>query len=176
MTIIEDVIGTNNAADKHHGIYGNQSQSVFFKPIFGLLNQPKYLPMKKMGGLSIELELNDNFLDATVDPDKVEASTPEKKKAQFVTGNTSTAYQLENVMVKVDLITLDNNLQNSYDGHLLAGNAYPINLNTYINLVQNVIGPGSSGQEKINLLVSRAITRLKSVFITLDKEVLYDKN
>ena len=78
------------------------------------------------------------------------------------------------MMVKVDLITLDNALQNTYDSHLLSGNAYPINYNTYINSVQSVIGAGANGQDKINLSISRAITRLKSVFITLDRETTYD--
>ncbi len=135
-TIIEDILG-NSGANNHHGIPGNQSQSVLFKPIFGLLNQPKYLPLKKMGGLSIELELNDNFLDAIINP----FETPTTGSlTQYTKTNTSTDFQLENVLVKVDLITLDNGLQNSYDAHLLAGNVYPINFNTYINSVQNVIG------------------------------------
>ena len=57
-------------------------------------------------------------------------------KHQFLTRytklNTSTDYKIENVMIKVDLISLDNSLQNSYDAHLLAGSAYPINFNTSV--------------------------------------------
>ena len=73
LTILEDMMGTSNA-DSYHGIPAGQSQSVLFKPIFGLLNQPKYLPLKKMGGLSIELELNNNYLDAIVNPDETPVS------------------------------------------------------------------------------------------------------
>ena len=167
LTFLDDIMGLNRPA-RFSGIPGAQSQNVLFKPIFGLLNQPKYLPLKKMGGLSIELELNDNYLDAIVDPDV------EIVADRYNTANTSTDYQIENVMVKVDLITLDNALQNTYDSHLLSGNAYPINYNTYINSVQSVIGAGANGQDKINLSISRAITRLKSVFITLDRETTYD--
>ena len=78
------------------------------------------------------------------------------------------------------MVTLDNGLQNTYDAHLLAGNAYPINYNTFITQCQNVIGGTNTitnttyGQQKNNLSVSRAVTRLKSVFVTLDKDVAYE--
>ena len=167
LTFLDDIMGLDTP-QRFSGIPGAQAQNVLFKPIFGLLNQPKYLPLKKMGGLSIELELNDNYLDAIINPDV------ELVADRYNTANTSTDYQIENVVVKVDLITLDNALQNTYDSHLLSGNAYPINYNTYINSVQSVIGAGANGQDKINLSISRAITRLKSVFITLDRETTYD--
>ena len=52
--------------------------------------------------------------------------------------------------------------------------AYPINYNTFITQCQTIIGNNSNGQQKINLTVSLALTRLKSVFITLDKEIDYE--
>ena len=126
----------------------------------------------------LELELVDEFNDSVVAPDAA-VSTDAKK---ITPSNTSNDWQIENVQVKCDLISLDSGLQNSYDAHLLAGNAYPINYNTFITQCQNVIGGtgliGAStitlGQQKNNLSVSRAVTRLKSVFVTLDKDVSYE--
>ena len=125
----------------------------------------------------LELELVDDFNDPVVAPDAAVNLTNSKK---ITPANTSNDWQIENVQVKCDLVTLDNGLQNSYDAHLLAGNAYPINYNTFITQCQNAIGGTTMatsktyGQQKINLSVSRAVTRLKSVFITLDKEVPYE--
>ena len=59
--------------------------------------------------------------------------------ARFSTYNTSNDCHIENVCVKVDLLTLDNSLQNSYDGHLLSGGSYPVSYNTFITQSQNVI-------------------------------------
>ena len=157
LTILEDYVGRDQATT-FYGIPGGQSMTVLFRPILGLLTQPNFLPLSKMGPMVLELELVDEFNDSVVAPDAA-VSTDSNK---FTTGNTSNDWQIENVQVKCDLVTLDNGLQNSYDAHLLAGNAYPINYNTFITQCQNVIGGtgliGAStitlGQQKINLCVT----------------------
>ena len=68
--------------------------------------------------------------------------------------------------VKCDLITLDNALDNSYAEHLLSGKSLPINYNTFVSQMQTIVG-----QIKPNVNVTRALTRLKTVFITLDKDI-----
>jgi hypothetical protein len=129
-----------------------------------------------MGSLTLELELVDEFYDPVVRPDK-DASEDAKK---FTPANTSIDWEIMNVMVKTDLVTLDNSLENVYNEHLLKGLAYPLNYNTFITQSQNVIGGTDAvtstvlGQQKFSLSISRAITRLKSVFVTLDKEVPYE--
>ena len=109
--------------------------TVLFKPILGLLNQPKFLPLSKMGPMVLELDLVDEFNDPVVTPDAL-LNPPETDAKKITPANTSNDWQIENVQVKCDLITLDNGLQNSYDAHLLAGNAYPINYNTFITQCQ----------------------------------------
>ena len=128
-----------------------------------------------MNGLTLELELVDDFDIPIITPyTGTKIPTFDEAKEWFLPSNTTTNWSITNPQVKVDLITLDNGLQNSYDAHLLSGLAYPINYNTFITQCQTIIGNNSNGQQKINLTVSRAITRLKSVFITLDKEVDYE--
>ena len=65
--------------------------------------------------------------------------------------------------MKCDVVTLDNSLQNSYDSHLLGGGELPIPYNAYITQSQIV-----SGQD-ISVHVSRAISRLKKVFVSFYK-------
>ena len=100
LTIIEDYKGLDQA-DSYYGIPGGQSMTVLLKPILGLLNQPKFLPLAKMGPMVLELELVDDVNDSVVTPDalKVPVETNSKK---FTPANTSNDWQIENVCVKVD--------------------------------------------------------------------------
>ena len=67
-------------------------------------------------------------------------------------------------MMNVDLCTLDNALDNNYVTHLLSGKSLNIVYNTFISNIQTIL----SGDTQIN--VSRSLSKLKSVFITLDKD------
>jgi hypothetical protein len=60
---------------------------------------------------------------------------------------------------------LDNALDNSYAQNLLSGKTLPITYNTFISQMQTI-----SGQDNPLITVSRAITRLKRVFVTLVKD------
>ena len=46
-----------------------KQKTVGFKPLAGLFNQFKYLPLKYMGNLTIELELVNNDTDCFINPD-----------------------------------------------------------------------------------------------------------
>jgi hypothetical protein len=63
---------------------------------------------------------------------------------------------------------LDNALDNSYAEHLLSGKSLPINYNTYVSQMQSILS-GTNGQKSVRLNVTRALSRLKSVFVTLYK-------
>ena len=132
------------------GIPGGSHQTVGFKLCSGLLNQPKMLPLKYVP-LTIELELVNNANDPIVTPGV---------NAVFTTTNTSNDWQIENVQLKCDICNLDNSLQNNYDSHLLSGKSLPINFNTYITQSQAISG------NDVSISLNRAITRLKSIFVT----------
>ena len=74
------------------------------------------------------------------------------------------AWQIQNVMVKVDMCSLDNALDNSYAQHLLSGKSLPINYDTWVSQFQTFAGNWPQ------ISITRALTRLKSVFMTLDKD------
>lgn len=63
--------------------------------------------------------------------------------------------------VKCDVCTLDNALDNEYAAHLLSGKSIPINFSTYITQSQAITGD-------VSVNVSRAMTRLKTIFCSLD--------
>ena len=138
------------------GIKGGQGLTVLFKPLSGLLNQNKMLPIR-YAPITIELELADNPLDPIIDP--------ALGGDAFTADNTSTEWSINNVQVKVDVCTLDNALDNSYAQHLLSGKSLPISYNTFVSQLQTI-----AGQDAPLINVSRALTRLKSVFVTLHKD------
>jgi hypothetical protein len=139
------------------GIDVGDHQTCMFKPLSGLLNQPKYLPIRYCP-LTLELELVDSFTTPII-------STFGAGADDFKADNTSTAWQIQNVQVKCDLCTLDNALDNSYAEHLLGGKSLPINYNTFVTQSQSI-----SGQANPKLNVTRALTRLKSIFVSLEKD------
>ena len=142
--------GENHTVNTLPGIPGQSYQTVGMKLCSGLLNQPKMLPLKYMP-LTIELELVNDANDAIVTPDV---------NSVFTSFNTTSDWQLENVQLKCDICNLDNSLQNNYDSHLLSGKSLPINFNTYITQSQAITG------QDVGVSLNRAITRLKSIFVT----------
>ena len=147
------------------GIAPGQAQTVLFKPCSGLFNQPKMLPIRYMP-ITVELELVHDNTEPIVSATTVGQDNFDVSNA--ATGNTSMLWQIQNVQVKCDVVTLDNQLDNSYAEHLLSGKALPINYQTYVSQKQSILS-GNNGSQKVRLNVTRALTRLKNVFITLDK-------
>jgi hypothetical protein len=116
-----------------------KSRKVGMKLCSGLLNQTKMLPIRYCP-LEIELELVNAVGDAQ---------------------HGSVAWNISDVQLKADLCTLDNALENSYAKHLFEGKALPINYSTYISQSQTV------SDFNFNVSVSRAVTRLKSIFLSM---------
>lgn len=157
---IQQDFSTPFTANSFPGIKGGQHRTVLFKPLSGLLNQPKYLPLRYCP-ITIELELANDINGAIIS---------DTTGSVFTDANTSKLWQIQNVQAKCDVCTLDNSLDNSYAEHLLSGKALPINYNTFISQIQSTLS-GSNGQKDIRHNITRSLSRLKSVFITFDKEV-----
>ena len=119
------------------------SRRIGMKLCSGLLNQTKMLPIRYCP-LELELELVNGVGDCQ---------------------QGSTAWHLSDVQVKVDLCTLDNALENSYAKHLFEGKALPINYSTYISQSQ------TTTNFDFTVNVARAVTRLKSVFLSMTGNV-----
>jgi len=154
-------MGKTNA-DNFRGIPPGQKLTVLFKPLSGILNQNKMLPIR-YAPITLELELVDDVTEPIV-------SVFGAAETSFKAANTSLLWSLTNVQVKVDVCTLDNALDNSYAQHLLSGKSLPISYNTFVSQMQTI-----AGQDAPSINVSRALTRLKSVFITLTKDAINNR-
>ena len=142
--------------------------TVGFKPLCGLFSQFKYLPLKYMGNLTIELELVNNDTDCIINPDdNTEANAIGDRFTTDVAlpagnaSNTSKVFELNNAFVACDICTLDNNLNNEYVKHLLEGKGLPITYTTYITQSQSV-----EGKNDISVPVIRSVSKLVASFIT----------
>jgi hypothetical protein len=167
---IRDGVYEEINADNFGGIKAGQSQTVLFKPLSGLLAQSKFLPLRYCP-LTIELELTSDSYSPIIsafnpNPPDVSEGGPNLFNVQ----NTGVIWQIQNVQAKGDICVLDNSLENSYTEHLLSGKSLPINYNTYISQIQSILS-GATGQKKVRLNITRSLTRLKSVFISFDREV-----
>ena len=171
------VYNTNNFT----GIAPGDFRTVFFKPLAGILNQSKFLPIRYCP-LQFEFELISSMTDVIVFPRKQNAGANQVDQndvpdptnvgsgllfqhvtvvdTSFVQATCSQQWQLTNVQLKCDLVTLDNGLQDEYAKHLLGGKPLPVNFSTFITQKQIVNGPDYSTS------VTRSLSRLKSVFLT----------
>jgi len=140
------------------GIAAGQSLAVLFKPLSGLLNQDKMIPLR-YAPVTIELELVDIAREPIFD------SINGVGGLDIQVANSSYNWSINNVQVKTDICVLDNALDNSYAQHLLSGKSLPISYNTFVSQLQTI-----TGQNAPLINVSRALTRLKSVFVTLAKD------
>jgi len=128
----------------------NVARRVQFKPMLGLFNQEKLIPIRYCP-IQIELELVNQQADAVT-----------TEEAEGFTNGTN--WDISDIQCKCDLLELDSSLQNEYASHLLSGKSLPINFNTWNHTNQ------STGLDKnFSAHITRAVTRLKSIFITLHK-------
>ena len=161
-------------ANNCQGFYNEMT--VGFKPLCGLFSQFKYLPLKYMGNLTIELELVNNAIDCIINPNDYDESDTgldagiRNRFTLAVAGdvgkatNTSIDWEISNARVVCDVCTLDNNLNNEYVKHLLEGKGLPITYTTYITQSQTV-----KGSTDISVPVIRSVSKLVASFITFYK-------
>ena len=133
--------------------------TVGFKTTMWSFLSIKYLPLKYMGNLTIELELVNSDTDCIINPDdNTEANAIGDRFTTDVAlpagnaSNTLKVFELNNAFVSCDICTLDNNLNNEYVKHLLEGKGLPITYTTYITQSQSV-----AGYTDINVPVVRSV-------------------
>ena len=147
-----------------------------FKPLAGLFSQFKYLPLKYMGNLTIELELVTNAVDCIINPNDYDESDTgisadlRNRFTVVVAGdvgkatNTSIDWEISNPRVICDVCSLDNNLNNEYVKHLLEGKGLQITYTTYITQSQTV-----KGSTDFSVPVIRSVSKLVASFVTFYK-------
>ena len=76
-------------------------------------------------------------------------------QSQFEDGDTSIEWQIENFMIKADVIELDSAVHNEYPNHLMQGNPIPINYTSFITQLQTTAG------SDVAINITRSCSRLK---------------
>ena len=153
----------NNVDLNYPSIAGGSQRVVMFKLLSGIFNQDKFLPIRYMP-ITIELELTSLARDPIIYPaDIFVGAGAAPVEMPFTAANTSDQWQIQDVQLKCDVCSLDNALDNEYAQHLLSGKSLPINYNTYVSQTQQMNG------QTISVNVTRALTRLKSIFVNMDK-------
>ena len=123
------------------------ARRVLFKPLFGLFNQGKLIPLRYCP-IQIELGLVNNLLDAVV----------------IRNVYSSGLWNISDIQCKCDLLTLDSSLDNEYASHFLSGKSLPINFATWSHTDQS-----TGSDKKLSANIHRALSRLKSIFVTLNR-------
>jgi hypothetical protein len=135
----------------------------------GLFNQEKYLPLRFMQGLQIELEVVNQFTDAVLEhvPALTDVTDQAGNPIFAVPPNIpqmSTNWSISEAQIKASVVTLDSALDNEYTDFLMQGKSIPIPLSTFTHQVQSV-----GRNDRPTLSMSRAFTRLNKVYITFYK-------
>ena len=117
-----------------------------FTPFRGM---DKYLPIR-YAPIQLELEVVSHGRDAC--------------RSHIGNQPGSQDFVIEDVQLKADVVTLDSGLDNEYAQHMSNGKTLPVNFSTYCSCVQV-----STGGSDNSISISRALTRLKGVFVSLYK-------
>jgi hypothetical protein len=123
-------------------------QQLCFTPLSGIFAQNKFLPLRYTN-LVLELELIGSGEEITI-------------------STTNHKFSIDDVQLKCDVVTIDSQLNNNFFEVLKEGSSLPIPFSTY-SVSQHVLTPGTSSQ---TISISRAVSRLKTIFITLYKDTL----
>ena len=94
--------------------------------------------------------------------DATEAFADSVAGGNFTPTDTGSLWSMSDVRLVGDVISLDSALQNSYAENVLSGKSLPINDGAYITMQQTVVG------DNISVNVSRALSRLKTIFCSFD--------
>ena len=139
-----------------------ESKTVSFTPLSGVLSQGKLLPMR-YAPLTIELEVVNNLWEPIISKDSPGWNNTDALNNLGLTDTYSLSgtWQIENPQVKCDVCRMDNQLENEFSQRFLSGQSIPVNFSTYVVQQQALAGQNPS------LNITRALSKLKSVFLTL---------
>jgi hypothetical protein len=127
----------------------NNAMTLAFTPFVGLLRQDKYLPIR-YAPIQFEFELVNDPLEAVYGTGGGQ-----------ITGFLSANFTISDVQLKCDLVELDNTLDNEYTQYLMQGKSLPIHFTALSH------GSQIFTNIKTDVKVSRSLTRLKSVFLSM---------
>ena len=135
------------------------------KPCCGLLNSNYYIPLR-YAPIELQFQIVSSETDPVVVPKGDEGTTATESDEYgwyFQAGNTSTSWELNNVIVRAEIKTLDNTVNNNIVKHLLDGQSLKLVFPMYHTITHTF----NTGGGEINMNIVKSSSKLTGAFITL---------
>ena len=158
-------IGFRHTRHSLSGIPSDGQMRLGHKPVCGLLESNYYLPLR-FAPLELEFTIVSDSLEPIVDPKGNGTTETDKNGYYFQTGNTSVSWEINNVIIRAEVITLDNTVDNNITKHLLEGQSLKLIVPQYHTLTQTF----NAGGGEINMNIVKSASKLSNAFITLYRE------
>ena len=148
------------------GIPGANGKARFsHKPCGGIVGHggKYYLPLR-LAGLELEWTIvSDGTLPVVVPQGTGAGTQTDKEGYYFTAGNTSTSWELNNVLIRAEVVSLDNTVANNISSHILSGNS----LKMYFPMYHTITQTFNVGAGEINMNIVKSASKLSGAFITL---------
>ena len=149
------------------GIPGANGKARFsHKPCCGIVGHggKYYLPLR-LASLELEWTIvsGDGTLPVVVPQGTGAGVQTDKEGYYFTAGNTSTTWELNNVLIRAEVVSLDNTVANNISSHILSGNS----LKMYFPMYHTITQTFNVGAGEINMNIVKSASRLSGAFITL---------
>ena len=147
------------------GIKPNGKMRLSHKPCCGLLGSNYMLPLR-YAPLQLEFTIVQNGNDPIVVPQGDEGTTATENDRNgwyFQSGNTSTQWEINSVIIRAEMVQLDNTIANNFVSHLLNGGSLKMVIPMYHTITQSF----SAGGGEITMQIVKSASKLTGAFITL---------
>ena len=135
------------------------------KPCCGLLESNYYLPLR-FAPLELEWTIVSDGNEPIVVPQGNGTTQTDKNGYYFQDGNTSTSWEINNVIIRADVITLDSTVDNNITKHLLEGQSLKLIVPQYHTITQTF----NTGGGEINMNIVKSASKLTNAFETLYRQ------
>ena len=158
-------IGFRHTRHSLSGIPSDGQMRLGHKPCCGLLESNYYLPLR-FAPLELEFTIVSDSNEPIVVPQGNGTTETDKNGYYFQAGNTSVLWEINNVIIRAEVITLDNTVDNNITKHLLEGQSLKLIVPQYHTLTQTF----NAGGGEINMNIVKSASKLSTAFITLYRQ------
>ena len=145
------------------GIKPNGKMRLSHKICDGLMQSGYMLPLR-YAPLQLEFTIVQDGNEPVIVPQGTgTGSETDKQGYYFTSGNTSTLWELNNVVIRAELVQLDNTVNNNFVKHLLDGGSLKLVFPMYHTITQSF----NAGGGEITMQIVKSASKLTGAFITL---------
>ena len=146
------------------GIPGANGKARFsHRPCCGLISGSNYYIPLRYAPLELNFQIVSNGNEPIVVPQGTGANQTDKEGYYFRDGDTSTSFEINNVFLRCECISLDNTVNNNIVKHLLDGQSLKLVFPMYHTITQSF----NAGGGEIDMNIVKSSSKLTGAFITL---------